>query len=119
VLLGDSLLGDIWGMSSFRNVALNAGLGAALALSLSMLPSMSYAYTDEEQQACQGDAFRLCSSEIPDVDRVTARMVAKKSQLSPECRRFFRSDPEPIAAAPVARAGKPLSITPTATRNRR
>ncbi len=102
-------------MSSFRNVA----LGATLALSLSMLPTAGYAYTAEEQQACQPDAFRLCSSEIPDVDRVTACMVAKKSQLSPECRRFFRSDPEPVSAAPAARAGKPMSIKPAATTTRK
>ena len=115
------LLGDIWGMSSFRNVAPSAGLGATLtlALSLSMLSTMSHAYTAEEQQACQPDAFRLCSSEIPDVDRVTACMIARRSQLSPECRRFFRSDPEPVAAAPVARAGKPMSIKPAATTARK
>ena len=67
------------------------------------MPTTGHAYTDEEQQACQPDAFRLCSSEIPDVDRVTACMVARKSELSPECRRFFRSDPEPAAAAPAGR----------------
>ncbi len=101
-------------MSSFRNVA----LGATLALSLSMPPTMSHAYTADEQQACQPDAFRLCSSEIPDVDRVTACMVAKKSQLSPECRRFFRDGPEPgeAAAVPAARPGKPVDIKPATTR---
>jgi hypothetical protein len=104
-------------MSLFRNVALDTRLGAlAFAMSLSMLPTMSHAYTPEEQQACQPDAFRLCGSEIPDVDRVTACMVAKQSQLSPECRRFFRPDPEPVAAAPVVRAGKPVNIKPTAAR---
>ena len=96
-------------MSLFRTIA----LGATLALPWSIPPTASYAYTPEEQQACQPDAFRLCSSEIPDVDRVTACMVARKSELSPECRRFFRPDPEPVAAAPVARAGKPVNIKPT------
>ena len=46
-------------------------------------------------------------------------MVAKKSQLSPECRRFFRAGPEPSAAtaAPVRPAGKPVNIRPaTATK---
>jgi hypothetical protein len=81
------------------------------ALAFSILPSAGYAYTAEEQQACSGDAFRLCSSEIPDVDRVTACMIAKKSQLSPPCRVFFRPDPEPPSAA-----GTPLSIRPVAAR---
>jgi len=99
-------------MSLFRNFQLGATL--AVALTLSILPTAGHAYTQEEQAACQPDAFRLCSSEIPDVDRVTACMVAKKSQLSPQCRAFFRSDPEPSGAAAQS-AGKPLSIKPAAT----
>src|SRR6185437_13224258 len=101
------LFGD-WGMSSFRSFGPGATLG--IALSLSLLPTSGHAYTQEEQQACQPDAFRLCNSEIPDVDRVTACMIAKKSQLSPQCRQFFRAGPEPeVVAAP---AGRPMSIKP-------
>lgn len=98
-------------MSPFRNFALGATF--TVALSLSLLPTSGHAYTQEEQQACQPDAFRLCSSEIPDVDRVTACMIANKSQLSPQCRQFFRAGPEPdeAATAPAA-AGKPMSIKP-------
>jgi hypothetical protein len=102
-------------MSSIRYTRLGATM--ALALSLSLLPETGHAYTQEEQQACQPDAFRLCSSEIPDIDRVTACMVAKKSQLSPECRRFFRSPdpPPPSAASQIPPPGRPLSIKPAAT----
>jgi hypothetical protein len=99
-------------MSSFRSFGLGATLSAALSLSL--LPTAGHAYTQEEQQACQPDAFRLCSSEIPDVDRVTACMIAKKSQLSPQCRQFFRADPEPDEAA-AEPAGRPVSIKPATT----
>jgi hypothetical protein len=99
-------------MSLFRNFQLGPTL--AVALTLSILPTVGHAYTPEEQQACQPDAFRLCSSEIPDVDRVTACMVAKKSQLSPQCRAFFRSGPEPSEAA-RAPAGRPMSIKPATT----
>jgi hypothetical protein len=103
-------------MSSFRNFALDFRLGAALAvaLSYSLLPTAGHAYTEEQQQACQPDAFRLCSSEIPDVDRVTACMIAKQSQLSPECRRFFRAGAEPDEAV-AAPAGRPMSIKPATT----
>jgi hypothetical protein len=101
-------------MPSFRSFQPGAAL--AVALALLALPTAGHAYTDEEQQACQPDAFRLCGSEIPDVDRVTACMVARKSQLSPECRRFFRPDPEPAAAAAAAPAGKPMSIKPATAR---
>jgi hypothetical protein len=100
-------------MFMFRNFRFSATL--AVALSLSLLPTVGHAYTPEEQQACQPDAFRLCSSEIPDVDRITACMIAKKSQLSPECRRFFRG-PEPVASEPRVAPGKPMSIKPAAAR---
>jgi hypothetical protein len=83
-------------------------LMSAMALSLLMWPAASRAYTPEEEQACSGDAFQLCNAEIPDVDRVTACMVRKQSQLSPGCRVYFRPEPEVM---PVA-AGRPLSIRP-------
>ena len=91
----------------FRNFQL--GVMLVTALSFSLLPSAGEAYTPEQQQACSGDAFRLCGPEIPDVDRVTACMIARKAELSPGCRVFFRPDPEP-----VAETGAPLSIRPAA-----
>jgi hypothetical protein len=72
----------------------------AAALSLSMLPQPGHAYTAEQQQYCSGDAFRLCGSEIPDVDRITACMIRNKSQLSPECRRVFGSRSQARPASP-------------------
>jgi hypothetical protein len=69
--------------------------------------------TPEEQQACSDDAFRFCSAEIPDVDRVTVCMIRNKSQLSPGCRVYFR-DPEPEVTS--VNAGRPLSIRPATSR---
>ena len=82
------------------------GLMLATAVSVSIWPAATQAYTPDEEQACSGDAFRLCSSEIPYVDRVTVCMVRNKSRLSPGCRVFFRPGPE------VAPAGRPLSLRP-------
>lgn len=45
--------------------------------------------TEAQRQACTPDAFRLCSSEIPDIGRVTACMTAKKASLSAPCRAVF------------------------------
>jgi hypothetical protein len=84
------------------------GLVLATGLSSWILPTAGQAYTPEQQQACSGDAFRLCSADIPDVDRVTVCMIRNKSQLSPGCRAFFTAEPEPAPAA----AGRPLSIKP-------
>jgi hypothetical protein len=47
----------------------------------------SYSY--EEQEACTGDAFRLCADKIPDIPRITACMEAKRDQLSPKCAKMF------------------------------
>jgi hypothetical protein len=91
------------------------GLMLATALSVSIWPAPGRAYTPEEQQACSGDAFRLCGPEIPDVDRVTVCMIRNKSQLSPQCRAFFRPEPAEAAVTPVA-AGRPLSIRPATSR---
>jgi hypothetical protein len=101
-------------MFAVRSRKFQLGLMLATALSISMWPAASGAYTPEQEQACTNDAFRLCSAEIPDVDRVTACMVRNKSQLSPGCRAQFRSEPE-AEAAPVA-ARKPLSIKPATAR---
>jgi hypothetical protein len=97
-----------------RNIG-NLALGIVLAaLSVAALPSAGHAYTPEEQAACQPDAFRLCGSEIPNIERVKACMLARRAQLSPECKRYFRPDPvEPVAVAPPpAYAGRPVNIRP-------
>jgi hypothetical protein len=95
-----------------RNIGTLA-LGVVLAaLIVAALPSAGHAYTPEEQAACQPDAFRLCGSEIPDIERVKACMVARRAQLSPECKRFFRPDPPEPAAMTAPPAGRPVSIKP-------
>ncbi|GAB1715129.1 MAG: hypothetical protein NTAFB05_01710 [Nitrobacter sp.] len=58
----------------------------AVAASLTALASPGYSFTAEAQRQCTGDAFRLCSSEIPNISRITACMVKNRSSLSPGCR---------------------------------
>ncbi|MCP3411511.1 hypothetical protein [Bradyrhizobium sp. CCGB01] len=92
----------------FKQSLAAASLSLALALGLAVLvqPGAGFAYTQEEQQACTPDAMRLCGEFVPNVDAITACMIQKKSQLSPQCRAFFRSGPE----RGEVRAGKPTSI---------
>ena len=101
-------------MFAIRSRKFQLSLMLATALSASMLPSASQAYTQEEEQACSGDAFRLCGAEIPDVDRVTACMIRNKSQLTPGCRVYFREPERAPAVTPVA-SGRPLSIGPASS----
>jgi hypothetical protein len=101
-------------MFAVRSRNFQPSLMLATALSVSMWPAASRAYTDEQQQACSADAFRLCSADIPDVDRVRVCMIRNKSQLTPGCRAFFR--PEPESTVTPAAAGTPLSIGPASAR---
>ena len=82
-------------MSTKSHARLKIALLLATGLAAAVASGESRAYTAEQQQACSPDAFRLCSAEIPDIERVTACMVRNKSQLSPQCRAFFRPGPEP------------------------
>ena len=93
------------------------GLMLATALSVSMWPAASQAYTPEEEQACSGDAMRLCGAFVPDVDRITVCMIQNKSQLSPGCRVFFRSEQEADVSA--VNAGRPMNIKPENSRKPR
>ena len=97
----------------FRN--LQFGLMLATALAVLLWPAASGAYTPEQQQACSDDALRLCSADIPDVDRITACMIRKQNQLTPGCRAYFKSS----EAEPAVRAGMPLSLSPAAERKRK
>ena len=98
----------------------------AIALCFLMWPVASWAYSGEEQQACTGDAFRLCGAEIPDIERVKVCMIRNQSQLSPGCRAHFRPDGGP-SVTPVgagrltvkpARARKPVGAKPRKSKKR-
>jgi hypothetical protein len=65
-------------MVATRSGDFQLGLILATALAVLMLPTAAEAYTPEGQQACTGDAFRLCSAEIPNVDRVRACLHRKQ-----------------------------------------
>ena len=90
----------------------------ATALMLGPLTTASQAYTFEQEQMCSGDAMRLCSSEIPDVARITACMERQRDSLSNGCKAVFETD-TPAAATgssvkntSAARPSKPIDLTP-------
>jgi len=64
-----------------------AGLVLAFAVACSALSSTSsFVFSTEAQQMCTGDAFRLCSSEVPDIPKITACMYKHRADLSTGCR---------------------------------
>jgi hypothetical protein len=89
----------------------------ATAMTLAFV-STANAYTQEQQAMCTNDAFRVCSSEIPDVERVTACMVRNKSQLSAGCRAVMDASAPPAASyQPVSgKAAKPINLVPQKTK---
>jgi hypothetical protein len=95
-------------MPPFRFKKTFAAAISGIALAVLIHPGEGFAYSQEEQQACTPDAMRLCGEFVPNVDAITACMIQKKAQLSPQCKVFFRQGPEPGQA----RAGKPTNIAP-------
>lgn len=76
---------------------------AGVAL-LVALPTASQAFTEDDQRRlCTGDVFRLCSSEIPDRDRIIACMMRQKASLSDGCRSVFGRPSERSASATITR----------------
>jgi hypothetical protein len=72
-----------------------AAQAIALALAFSMplsftLPAQAFEVTEAQKEACTPDAFRLCSAEIPDANRVAVCMDANVANLSPACRAVFQ-----------------------------
>jgi hypothetical protein len=83
---GQSKEGTMRQLVCVRGLLLVAGIAASVAL----WPSASRAFTQEDQRRlCTPDVFRLCSSEIPDVERITACMRRQRAHLSEGCRSVF------------------------------
>ena len=74
---------------TIRDTAFALGFAAVVS---ALSSSAGSAYTAEAQQMCTGDAFRLCSAEIPNIPAVTACMIKHRADLSPGCRSVMDKD---------------------------
>jgi hypothetical protein len=70
----------------FTRTIRQALLIAAVAVSFSALSTPSFAWTAETRQMCTSDAWRLCSSTIPNIGATEACMSKQRSSLSAGCR---------------------------------
>jgi hypothetical protein len=69
--------------------------GSVVAVTAMLHTTTGFALgTEEQRAACTPDVFRLCSSEIPSVDRIVACLKAKKNDLSTGCKAVFNAPPE-------------------------
>jgi hypothetical protein len=62
-----------------------------------------YRGTVDQQLACTPDVFRLCSSEIPDVNRIVACLRQNTPQLGDACRAVFEAQNSVPPPAPAAK----------------
>jgi hypothetical protein len=58
---------------------------ACLAMVVASYVTPSAAATLQERAACTPDVLRLCSSDIPTVERIIVCMKRERSKLSPAC----------------------------------
>ncbi len=91
-------------MTAFSTRAIRqAGLVLAFAVSISALSSSrSFAFSAAAQEMCTGDAFRLCSSEIPNIPKITACMYKNRANLSVGCRTVMDRDMAAAKSGKVA-----------------
>ncbi|WP_407667921.1 hypothetical protein [Paraburkholderia acidipaludis] len=76
-----------------RTIQAEAMAVAALLTGLTFALT-GYAATEEEQdQACRGDAFHFCASEIPNKEKIEACMKQHYNELSPPCKAMFGKKP--------------------------
>jgi hypothetical protein len=89
----------------------------ATVLALSLAPgivaqdiafSQEYRGTMGQQMACTPDVWRLCSAQVPDVDRIVACLRRNTPQLSRGCRAVF----EQSYNAPAPRRGQDQDYSP-------
>jgi hypothetical protein len=77
---------------------------ARVVMLIMAFPSTSFAFvvTAEQRAACAPDVYRLCSSDIPNVEKIIVCMKKEKPNLSPACRAVVEAAEETIATRSVA-----------------
>lgn len=71
----------------------------ALALVITCSATVSLADSASDRAACTPDVFRLCSSDIPNVDRIVACLNREKPRLSVGCQAVMTASASRTATA--------------------
>jgi hypothetical protein len=96
-------------------VVLSLMLPASSMLGPGAVYAEEYRGTLEQQMACTPDVWRLCSDQIPDVNRIVTCLQRNTPNLSGSCRAVFESNnsmpqsqavPQPRARAAPAPNGR-------------
>jgi hypothetical protein len=90
----------------FRQRALVAVSFATLAMSSAARAGSGDQGTEEDRAACTPDVFRLCGSEIPDVDGIVACLRGNMAALSEPCRAVMSRRETGVETARTKREGR-------------
>jgi hypothetical protein len=97
----------VFGLKALQRHASAFGLAGGLALAVlstvNAQDSGSYRGSQDDQQACTDDVFRVCGDFVPDQPRIIACMKINLVKLSPACKAVFMRDAPPPPAHPKKR----------------
>jgi len=96
-------------ISTIRKIGLTLGLVLYMS---TVVTSSSLAYSARARQMCMGDAFRLCSAEIPNISRIVACMRRNRANLSQGCRLVMDQEDTAATKTKPAQTG-PVQQKPT------
>ncbi len=94
-------------LNIFLGIAISIGAGIAVQTAAF---AQEYRGTMQQQIACTPDVFRLCSEQVPDVNRIVACLRQNTDQLSGPCRAVFDSNagaPDQSPPAPRYNRARP------------
>ncbi|GLR86903.1 hypothetical protein [Bradyrhizobium iriomotense] len=86
-------------------IALGVALAIGGTVATSTVSAQEYRGNMEQQMACTPDVWRLCSDQIPDVNRIVACLRQNTPQLSSGCRAVFETSNQ--AQPPRGRVAPP------------
>ncbi|TFV71391.1 hypothetical protein E4K64_26395 [Bradyrhizobium frederickii] len=86
-----------------ERIALGVALAVGGIAAQGAASAQEYRGTMEQQMACTPDVWRLCSDQIPDVNRIVACLQQNTPQLSSGCRAVFQSNNQAQPQQPVPR----------------
>jgi hypothetical protein len=75
-----------------QRIVLSLAIAIGGAATATAAVAEEYRGTWEQQMACTPDVWRLCSDQVPDVQRIVACLRQNTPQLSNNCRAVFESN---------------------------
>jgi hypothetical protein len=100
----DSKIAGVWARILRAGVMHPLTMAALVLAAFPALPQENRG-TEQQRIACTPDVLRLCSWDIPNVDRIVACLRREKSRLSPGCRQAFEIEATASRAALNSGAG--------------